>query len=338
VNGDGYADVIAGAAEYIAGEGSEGAAFVFLGSAAGIVGSDPGTADAQLESNPAGGRLGWSVAGAGDVNGDGYADVIVGAPFYDAGEADEGAAFVFLGSAGGIVGSDPSTAYAQLESNQMDADFGFSVAGAGDVNGDGTADVIVGARYYEAGQALEGAAFVFLGNGDGDGRPVRAQQLRGDGSGIPVEPWGHAHHLAAFQVALDATHPGGRGGVKLEVEACPEGVPFGHASCTHKVGTLWVDSTASPGGVRLVETVSGLTTDTLYRWRARVLHAPLISKTPPPSPAHGPWRRVQAQAVEADIAVPEPGRLAMLLSGLILLRVLAHRRGRTDCGGETTCP
>ena len=50
---------------------AEGAAFVFLGSAAGIADGNPATAAAQLESNQADARLGWSVAGAGDVNGDG---------------------------------------------------------------------------------------------------------------------------------------------------------------------------------------------------------------------------------------------------------------------------
>jgi hypothetical protein len=51
----------------------------------------------------------------------------------------------------------------------------------------------------------------------------------------------------------------------------------------------------------------------LYRWRARVLYAHFsvaqTGITPPPSPAHGPWRRLgaQAQAQEADIRVPEPG-------------------------------
>ena len=79
------------------------------------------------------------------MNGDGYADVIVGAPRYDAGQTDEGAAFVFLGSASGIASGNPATPHAQLESNQAGACFGVSVAGAGDVNGDGYADVIVGA-------------------------------------------------------------------------------------------------------------------------------------------------------------------------------------------------
>ncbi|MCH7645068.1 MAG: FG-GAP repeat protein, partial [Myxococcales bacterium] len=176
VNGDGYADVIVGAPGYAAGQNAEGAAFVFLGSAAGIADGNPSTAHAQLESNQDTALLGFSVSGAGDVNGDGYADVIVGARDYSAGETFEGAAFVFLGSATGIADGNPSTAHAQLESNQASAFLGVSVSGAGDVNGDGFADVIVGADFYSAGQEFEGAAFVFLGSATGiaDGNPSTA--------------------------------------------------------------------------------------------------------------------------------------------------------------------
>jgi hypothetical protein len=176
VNGDGFADVIVGAGLYDAGQMDEGAAFVFLGSAAGIADGNPSTAHAQLESNQARARVGRSVSGAGDVNGDGFADVIVGAPYYDAGETDEGAAFVFLGSAAGIADGNPSTAHAQIESNQADAELGLSVSGAGDVNDDGFADVIVGAVLYDAGESAEGAAFVFLGSAAGiaDGDPSTA--------------------------------------------------------------------------------------------------------------------------------------------------------------------
>ena len=176
VNGDGYADVIVGAPLYDNGQTDEGAAWVFLGSASGIASGNPGTAAAQLESNQASAELGSSVAGAGDVNGDGYADVIVGAPFYDNGQTDEGAAFVFQGSASGIVSGNPATAAAQLESNQSSAELGFSVAGAGDVNGDGYADVIVSAPLYDNGQTDEGAAWVFVGSSSGiaNGNPATA--------------------------------------------------------------------------------------------------------------------------------------------------------------------
>ena len=83
-----------------------------------------GTPDTQLESDHQLASLGVSVASAGDVNGDGFADVIVGAPLYDAGQTDEGAAFVFLGSAAGIADADPASAHAQLESDQAAAQMG----------------------------------------------------------------------------------------------------------------------------------------------------------------------------------------------------------------------
>ena len=156
-----------GAWYYSHGEPEEGVALVFLGSAAGIVGSSPANAHALIESDQAGARFGASVSTAGDVNGDGFADVIVGAFGYDNPADNEGAAFVFLGSAAGIVGSSPATAHAVIESNQDVAWLGNSVSTAGDVNGDGFADIIVGAPRYDHGETNEGAAFVFLGSAAG---------------------------------------------------------------------------------------------------------------------------------------------------------------------------
>ncbi|HVN39423.1 MAG TPA: integrin alpha [Myxococcota bacterium] len=324
VNGDGYADVIVGAFLYDAGETDEGAAFVFLGSASGIASGNPATAAAQLESNQAGAEMGWSVAGAGDVNGDGYADVIVGAPTYDAGQTDEGAAFVFLGSASGIASGNPVTASAQLESNAVAGRLGSGVAGAGDVNGDGYADVIVGSPYFAAGQAQEGAAFVYLGNAKG--RPVLARQRRGDGSGTPVQPWGLAYSTSGFAAELRATHPAGRGRVKAEFQACPPGVAFGNASCTSETTPTWVTVDGTAPEVLISQTFSGLANHTLYRWRARVLLANATG-TIPAKPEHGPWRRLGAQSVEADVrVVPEPGMLLSLGSGAALLAALARRR------------
>ncbi|WP_353718277.1 FG-GAP-like repeat-containing protein [Dyadobacter sp. 676] len=159
VNGDGYSDVIVGADQYDNGETDEGAAFTYHGSATGV----STTASAMLESNQAIASMGLSVASAGDVNGDGYSDVIVGAPGYDNGEPSEGAAFVYHGSSGGI----NTTATSMVESNQANASMGYSVASAGDVNGDGYSDVIVGALYYSNGQEEEGIAFIYQGSTSG---------------------------------------------------------------------------------------------------------------------------------------------------------------------------
>jgi hypothetical protein len=326
-----------GAPDYDAGAVDEGVAVVFLGGAAGIANGNPTTADALLEGDQTDGYMGASVSGAGDVNGDGYADVIVGASDYDAGKPDEGAAFVFLGGAAGIADGNPGTADAQIAARQVEAYLGWSVSDAGDVNGDGYADVIVGATDYDAGETDEGAAFLFLGNAGADGRTVATRQLRGTAGSIPVEPWGASYALDRFKFQMSATHPMGRERVKLEAEICPASMPFGNPSCSSHVSPNWVDVSATLGGVRLSELISGLAGDNLYRWRARVLYAPFgvteTGITPPPNPSHGPWRRVSAQAVEADVrTVPEPAGVVALASGMALLVLLGRGRMRAEAG------
>jgi len=158
VNKDSYADILAGAPEYDNGQTNEGAALVYLGSSGGPAASPA----VVLESNQEYAAFGESLSAAGDVNGDTYADVIVGAKWYDNGETNEGAAFIYQGSASGLNAS----ASQLLEGNQAYAYFG-AVSGAGDVNGDGYGDVIVGAYLYDRGEADEGAAFVYYGSASG---------------------------------------------------------------------------------------------------------------------------------------------------------------------------
>lgn len=169
VNNDGYADIIIGAKEYDNGEPSEGRVFVYYGSPAGPALAPSWTA----ESNQIGTDFGVSVASAGDVNNDGYDDVIVGAYLWDNGQLNEGAAFVFHGSATGLdkngtrpVGT-PANADWTVESNQFGGNLGVRVASAGDVNGDLFGDVIVGADEYDNGQTNEGIALVFHGSTTG---------------------------------------------------------------------------------------------------------------------------------------------------------------------------
>ncbi|MDB4927829.1 MAG: hypothetical protein JWM10_313, partial [Myxococcaceae bacterium] len=149
VNGDGYADLVLGRATADpGGRASAGTASVFYGSAtwtrsaAGIA----RTPDRLLEGAAAGDRFGHAVAGAGDVNGDGYADLVVGAYSADPGVPyPAGRASVFYGSA---TWSQPAAGTARtpdrlLEGAATDNSFGFSVSGAGDVNGDGYDDLAV---------------------------------------------------------------------------------------------------------------------------------------------------------------------------------------------------
>ncbi|MBI2932040.1 MAG: FG-GAP repeat protein, partial [Planctomycetes bacterium] len=157
VDGDGFADIIAGAFWYTNPELREGAAFVYHGSAGGL----PVAPSWSVEGNQASAYLGISVAAAGDVNGDLYGDVIVGAYWYDNPESNEGIVRVYEGSAAGLPGAPSWTA----DSNQASAYFGRSVSGAGDVNGDGFGDVIVGAYGYDNPDSSEGRAFVYHGAG-----------------------------------------------------------------------------------------------------------------------------------------------------------------------------
>ena len=159
VNGDGFSDVVVGAYLFDNGEADEGRAFLYLGSATGLSPSPAWTA----ESNQAGASFGDSVASAGDVNGDGFSDVVVGADVFDNGQADEGRAFLYLGFATGL---PPSSAWT-AESNQAAADFGYSVASAGDVNGDGFSDVVVGAVRLRQRRGGRGAGLPLPGQRDG---------------------------------------------------------------------------------------------------------------------------------------------------------------------------
>jgi hypothetical protein len=99
------------------------------------------------------------VGTAGDVNADGFDDVIVGASFNDNDQTDEGRAFEYRGSASGLRRRARRTA----ESDQVFALFGNSVGAAAYVNGDGFDDVIVGALYFDNGQRNEARAFAWYG-------------------------------------------------------------------------------------------------------------------------------------------------------------------------------
>lgn len=163
VNGDGFEDVVAGAPYYRGPSGShEGRAYLFLGSTSGLQTTPAWTV---AGSYPACGNyycnLGSEVGAAGDVNGDGYADVIVTTGRWSNGQYDEGRVSVYYGSAAGLGATPDWTA----EGNQYKGYFGHMPGTAGDVNGDGYDDIIVGAgASYGVGF---NKAFVYLGSPTG---------------------------------------------------------------------------------------------------------------------------------------------------------------------------
>ncbi len=178
VNGDGLADVIVGAPlADPAGNSGAGESYVVFGKGDGtpvnlsaVMAGTGGFVIKGIDPDDGSGR---SVSGAGDMNGDGLADVIVGSHFADpAGLASAGESYVVFGKADGAQVSlvNVTLGFGGFVINGIDpGDYsGGSVSGAGDVNGDGVADVIVGAeRADPAGNASAGESYVVFGKADG---------------------------------------------------------------------------------------------------------------------------------------------------------------------------
>jgi len=152
VNGDGYDDIIVGAYHY---KEFTGRVYVYAGNANGLSATPVLTITGEGPNT----YFGRSVAAAGDVNGDGYDDVIVGAQACD---NWTGRVYVYAGSPSGVGATPIFTAGGEGPSNS----FGRSVGSAGDVNGDGYSDVVVGAHGYGD---FQGRIYVYTGSADGLG-------------------------------------------------------------------------------------------------------------------------------------------------------------------------
>lgn len=162
INGDGLDDFLLGAPYNDEAGTDAGAAYLILGPASGAI--SVSTAKARFLGEKAGDQAGFSVAALGDMNKDGYADFAIGADKYDDGsKKDTGAVYVVFGSPTLAGTLSLSTANARLV-GELNYDYaGCAVAGPGDVNGDGTVDLLIGAKENDGSAIDAGAVYLLYG-------------------------------------------------------------------------------------------------------------------------------------------------------------------------------
>uniref|UniRef100_UPI001882905E beta strand repeat-containing protein n=1 Tax=aff. Roholtiella sp. LEGE 12411 TaxID=1828822 RepID=UPI001882905E len=191
INGDGFDDLIIGASDADPnGQVDAGSSYVVFGTNSGFsasldLSSLNGSNGFVINGN-AGDGSGISVSSAGDINGDGFDDLIIGA--YRAspnGQDRAGSSYVVFGTNSGFSASldvsslNGSNGFVINGINRFDLS-GFSVSSAGDINGDGFDDLIIGARYADPnGQNSSGSSYVVFGTNSGFSASLDLSSLNG---------------------------------------------------------------------------------------------------------------------------------------------------------------
>lgn len=179
VNADGREDIIIGAPTNDSGGGDAGHVYVYSGFDGSLLWERDGFA--------AGDKFGYAVARAGDVNNDGFDDVIVGAPYNDAGGVDAGRAYVLDGEDGSVLRTVTGTQAGSL--------FGSAVSTATDLDDDDKDDFMVGAPRHDVGGEDAGRVSIYSG---ADGSALI--KLNGD---KPGDRFGSSLAAASFHQGFD---------------------------------------------------------------------------------------------------------------------------------------
>ena len=201
-NGDGIGDLVIGARNANPNGNDSGRSYVVFGASSGLpnpleLSSLNGSNGFALNGEAAYDRSGYSVSGAGDINGDGLDDVIIGTFVF----SDPGRSYVVFGASTGLP--------AVIELSSLNGSNGFAlngvapndiagnaVSGAGDINGDGIDDLLIGARSASPNGVRTGASYVVFGASTGLPAALDLSSLNGSNgfamSGAPNEETGIA--------------------------------------------------------------------------------------------------------------------------------------------------